>query len=401
MCDIVSNVRRMVADGSYRLSIALMGDGVTEQFVIVDADDRLHVASSWLLFLASMGRSPNTVKSYGSRIAEYLSWTAQTADWRGVTLSHLAMWRNTVAATPVTKKNAAPAMRKTGTVSAWIAPLRSFYEWADAEGMLNTDVARRMSEMKYFAPGTGGGGEHGKMRKVLARELKSLEPVAQVQPLWIDKAEARQKLENLEMNPRDRFLVDIMYYTGIRVGEALSLFTADLHFSTDSRSLGCNKGDPHFHVKTDNPVENGARAKGKPRHLHVTDDLIEKYIDYALERNRILGSHDQSPHVFVNLYSQEEFLGRALTYSTANSVAASCAAKINFPLSGPHIFRHTLATRLRRGIDCEAQDLDVIQVILGHSSIDSTRIYTHDMESVQKAALKSVAPRTVSLGPDS
>lgn len=123
----------MIADPKYSLSKALMPDGVTEQFVIAD-DDRVHISLSWLLTMAHTGRSPNTIRNYGARLAWCLSWTALTADWRAVTLSHLALWRRAVESCPVRKTNGLSSMRTAKTVGLWMTPLRSFYEWADAEG---------------------------------------------------------------------------------------------------------------------------------------------------------------------------------------------------------------------------------------------------------------------------
>lgn len=387
----------MLSEAEYRLDVALLDDG-SEQFVIVDRDGRLHEASGWLQFLTNIPRSPNTVKAYGMRVAWYLSWTAQTTDWRSITISHLALWHRTVANSPVAKTNGELTMRSKATVSLWMIPVRSFYEWADAEGLLATDVVSRMTQIKYFAPGSPGGGEHGRRRRVLAEELQPVRRDAEKEPEWIDDAGARQRLETLSLNCRDRFLVDLMYYTGIRAGEALSLFTGDMHLAGGSPDLGCNDADPHFHVRVDNPVENDARAKGAARLLWVTEDLVERYIDYTLERNRVLGDSDRSPHVFVNLYTPGKNLGKAMTYSGARKLITRCGVRIDYALSGPHLLRHTLATRLVRGIDCEAQPLDVVQSILGHASITSTRIYTHDLEAAKKIALASIAPRRIDLG---
>ncbi|WP_211881689.1 site-specific integrase [Pseudarthrobacter albicanus] len=179
----------MIPNPAYMLDVALL-DG-TRQLVIVDGEDRLHVASSWLQFLTDTGRSPNTIKAYGSRVAAYLSWTALTADWRAVTLSHLGLWRRLVETSPFQKTNGVTATRSQKTVSLWMTPLRSYYEWADAEGLLTGDIASRMTQIKYFAPGTGGGGEHGKMRRVLTEELRSARHSAEgVPPEWIDDARA-------------------------------------------------------------------------------------------------------------------------------------------------------------------------------------------------------------------
>jgi hypothetical protein len=128
-----------------------------------------------------------------------------------------------------------------------MTPVRSFYEWADSEGLLSTDVARRLTQVKYFAAGTAAGGEHGARRRVLADELRTANTASEAgAPEWISDPAARLALETIRLNARDRFLLDLMYYTGIRVGEALSIFVEDLHLGGGSVELDCRAIDPHF-----------------------------------------------------------------------------------------------------------------------------------------------------------
>ncbi|MFF2318259.1 tyrosine-type recombinase/integrase [Arthrobacter sp. NPDC058097] len=149
-----------------------------------------------------------------------------------------------------------------------------------------------------------------------------------------------------------------------------------------------------------NSTENGARSKGAERTLHVTPPLVERYVDYVLERSAVLGLDDHSKHVFVNLYDREnDYLGRAMTYSNAYDLVKRVGDKIGIPLTRPHMLRHTFATRLVRGIDCDRQDLDVVQYLLGHRRIESTRVYTHGLEPAAKAALAALAPRAIELRP--
>jgi site-specific recombinase XerD len=382
-------------DGPLRYCMASAIDPTTmaTRFVVVGSDEVLHLeASRWLDFLLASGRSPNTVREYGRRVGWFLSWCSGVVDWRSITLSHIVMWRRALASDD--------KRTSSSSVSICMVAMRSFYEWCDGHGLLMTDVVAKMTQVKYFAPGTRGGGERGARRRVLVDALQ-VGPVEAVPPRWIDDDGARDRLAELKLPSRDRFLIDLLSSTGIRVGEALSMFTADLHFGGGSRELGCGLVDPHFHVRVDNPVENAARAKGGPRTLFVHRDLVDSYVDYALERRRVLqqaGVDDRCPHVFVNLYSEDRWLGRAASYSTVKRLLDRCAKRIGYDITGPHMLRHTFATRLVRGLGCEPVALDVVQAVLGHAVLVSTQVYTHDTEAAMKTATLAMTARSATLG---
>lgn len=382
---------------AYRVERALLADG-SSRSVITDDAGALHIASEWLAGLSDRGLSDNTVKAYGARVVSYLTWTAGTVDWLAVKVSHLHLWRRALSTTYLDKQGR-PANRSPNTVDAWLAPVRLLYDWAESEGILKSNIASLMTESHFFAPGTAAGGEFGRRRQVLARSLRSSKsawPAGDIE--WISDAGARLKLIDLVLPARDRFLVDLLYFTGVRIGEALALFTQDLHFGGAPEGSACREAEAHFHVGEPNAVENGARSKSGPRTLHPNDRVIDSYVDYAIERARILGSADTSPHALVTLYSTHEFNGRSQTYSGARKVIARLGRDIDFPLNGPHMLRHTLATRLVRGLECEPVSLDVVQEILGHADLSTTRVYTHDLEQAKRAALREMPTRPFSLG---
>jgi integrase/recombinase XerD len=297
------------------------------------------------------------------------------------------MWRRSLAA----------GGSGSSSIAICLAAVRSFYEWCDGNGLLSTDVVSKITHVKYFAPGTRGGGEHGARRRVLVDDLRP-DLGDRAPPRWIEDGAARARLAALELPLRDRFLVDLLSTTGIRVGEALSLFTADLHFGGGSRRLRCALAEAHFHIRTDNAVENNARAKGGPRTLFVHRDLVDSYVDYALERKHILSLREIdncSPHVFVNLYSENRWLGRALSYSSVRRLMDRCAKAIGYEITGPHMLRHTFATRLVRGVDCDPVPLDVVQAVLGHACLTSTQVYTHDTKEAMKAATIAMTARQI------
>lgn len=232
---------------------------------------------------------------------------------------------------------------------------------------------------------------------MLARELRSARPRRDGQLRWVSDATARQRILDEHLRPRDRFLVDLLYLTGIRIGEALTLRTADLHFGGAPESSDCPRMDPHFHVGENNSDDDGPSAKGR-RVLPASERLIDSYVDYVLERFRILGDEDPAKEVFVGLYATATPKGAPLGYGGARNVVVQLGREIGFAINGPHMLRHTLATRLIRGHESEKVADDVVQAILGHASIASTRVYTHDVESLMHAALADSPARSLTLG---
>lgn len=377
----------MIDKPMYGLAIGTLPSG-EDRYAIVDRDGELHdAACRWIEWMSVAGKtygghSPNTVKAYASRVAWFLSWISLTKDWREVTVHDLAMWRNVVTATPAIKTNGRAIQRKPGSISPYLTAVKSFYEWADREpDLLRSDVVARMTQIKYFAPGTPAGGEHGRQRRVLIDELNVPGAADQKPPPWIEDAAVRAGLEQVELNPRDRFLIDLLNCTGIRVGEALSLFNEDMHLGGGSPELGCRIVDPHFHVRLTNQTENGANAKGGPRALFPHHSLIDSYLAYLIERDRRLSAaeSEMSRHVFVSLYDPG-YRGRAMRYAGVQRLMKRLSRMLNYDLTGPHVLRHSLATRLINGIDCEPVDIRTVQNILGHASLASTQVYTNSRE---------------------
>ena len=368
----------------YRIDVATLEDG-QPRHVIVDSDGRLHVASLWLSGLGDV-RGFNTTKSYGQKVAHYLSWAAGILDWRTASLADLQLWRRSLAS---------GGTRDVDTLSKYVVAARSFYEWAGAHGMLASDILEHLVQRKYFPAGTPGGGEHGSFRTVTNEKLRDSREGGRKGPVpWIETSEARIALETLPLTAKDRFAIDLLYYTGIRAGEALSLFTADMHLGGGSRELRCPRSFAHFHVRDDNPVENGAKVKGRPRVVPVEQHLVDRYIDYVLARAAALTrDQNRSPHVLVNIETKGQHRGRAMSDSGLRDLVKKCGDRIDYPLSGAHVLRHTLATRLVRGVDCEPQPRDVVSELLGHRSRKSIDAYLHTSEAELVTAARAVVPR--------
>ena len=163
---------------------------------------------------------------------------------------------------------------------------------------------------------------------------------------------------------RDTAIVELLYATGIRVGELCGLDLGDLNAERRTvRVLG--KGNRERTVPAGIPAVRAVDAwtrSGRPA-------LATPGSGHAL----FLGAR-----------------GRRLDPRTARRVVhARLAAVPGTPDSGPHGLRHAAATHLLEG----GADLRSVQEILGHSSLTSTQIYTHVSIERLHSAYRQAHPR--------
>ncbi|MGN6704038.1 MAG: site-specific tyrosine recombinase XerD [Burkholderiaceae bacterium] len=147
---------------------------------------------------------------------------------------------------------------------------------------------------------------------------------------------------------RDRTMLELMYASGLRVSELVSLQTVE---------VGMNEGVLRVAGKGDKTrlVPFGQEARG----------WIERYLREA--RPQILGARSADA-LFVT--GRGAPMTRQMFWVLIKKYARR--ADVNAPLS-PHTLRHAFATHLLN----HGADLRVVQLLLGHSDISTTQIYTH------------------------
>ena len=153
--------------------------------------------------------------------------------------------------------------------------------------------------------------------------------------------EAIEKLRDSCNCSRDLAIIDLLYSTGIRVGELVKLNIADVDFSS-RECVVFGKGNKERTVYFD------AKAK-----LH-----LQNYLD---ERT------DDNPALFVTLDAPYD----RLKISGVEIRVRNLGRKLNMDKIHPHKFRRTMATR---AID-KGMPIEQVQKILGHSQIDTTMQY--------------------------
>ncbi|MDY3113302.1 MAG: tyrosine-type recombinase/integrase, partial [Helicobacter sp.] len=175
-------------------------------------------------------------------------------------------------------------------------------------------------------------------------------------PSYLKEEEVYRFLEGIDTHPfkhinlaaRNRLVLKIIIYTGIRVSEALNLKTKDI----------INDGT-YFIIRV--------KGKGnKPRVVMVKEKNIAK--DYA-EWINLRPSNAEEELIFCNKKGQK--LTQAYVSRIVEQVLLTNG--IRKEKNGAHMLRHSFATLLYQ----KSQDLVLVQEALGHSSLDTSRIYTH------------------------
>jgi integrase/recombinase XerD len=163
---------------------------------------------------------------------------------------------------------------------------------------------------------------------------------------------------------RDKAMLDVLYASGMRVSELVSLKPGDLNL--DEGYLTCvGKGDKERIV----PVG------------HEAADWLRRYMR---EGRAALVKGRSSPWLFVNArggpLSRVGFWKILKTYGITSGITRQIS---------PHVLRHSFATHLlERGADLRA-----IQVMLGHADLSTTQIYTHVLEARLRAVYDKYHPR--------
>lgn len=204
-----------------------------------------------------------------------------------------------------------------------LSALRGFYKYLANEGIVKSNVFSLVSGPKK--------------EKKLPRyfEYNELEELFNVPD------------SETALGQRDLLLLELLYATGVRVGELTNIKIKDIDLSSKSILI---------------------LGKGNKERIVTYGDYCEEILKRYLNDGYILLNTKDSEYLFLNK-NGGELTERGVRYILDQIIKQT---SINKNIS-PHMIRHSFATHLLN----EGCDLTTVQKLLGHESIKATQIYTH------------------------
>ena len=246
--------------------------------------------------------------------------------------------------------------------------LRSWLALEQASGHARSTLARRASAVRTFCAWAVRTGRAGTDVAALLASPKAHRRL----PAVARQSEARSVLEALLVDAasgepvtlRDAALVEVLYATGIRVGELCGLDIDDVDRERRLvRVLG-----------------KGGRERSVPLGLPAL-----RAVDAWLVRGRpALTCASSGPALFLGARG-----GRIDQRAVRSVVHRAVAAVPGVPDLGPHGLRHSAATHVLEG----GADLRSVQELLGHATLTTTQVYTHVSVERLKATYDRAHPR--------
>ncbi|MDI1316546.1 tyrosine-type recombinase/integrase [Flavobacterium sp.] len=162
---------------------------------------------------------------------------------------------------------------------------------------------------------------------------------------------------------RDKLIIDLFYTTGIRRTELIHLKTTNFDLSNHTiKVLG---------------------KRNKERIIPILPIIVEQATKYLVERSRIQELKDEG--YFFQMLNGDK-LNDSFVYRLINYYFSNVSEKVK---KSPHILRHTFATHLLNN----GADINSVKELLGHSSLASTQVYTHNSLAELQKVYNSAHPR--------
>jgi integrase/recombinase XerC len=268
--------------------------------------------------------SAHTVTSYETDLRQFTHFLVQQFETVNPHEANFGMVRSWLAQLIEDKNEPRSVNRK-------IAALRSYYKFMLRQGVISKDPMLKV--------------------KVLKAQKRL--------PSFVKEAEMDVMLDNKTFEPtlqgyRDKLILELLYGSGMRLAELLSLKDSDID----------------LHAQTLKVIG----KRNKERVIPFARNLVSIIREYQAMRNRVV---DKQAHGLLLITDD----GSPAYQMMVQRVVKKYLAKTGSEKKSPHVLRHTYATHLLN----KGAEINAVKDLLGHSSLAATQVYTHNtMEKLKK-----------------
>lgn len=274
--------------------------------------------------------SPNTLISYRKDLEDFSAFLLQTEAHEDLVMVDKKIIRNFMVHLGEKKIAKRSINRKLST-------LRSFYLFLLKVGEIKTSPLENIQSLKFYAE----------------KQIPFSEEEMANQQLEANKPAKKSLLKEL--------IVETLYQTGIRRAELVNLLLENVDFSKREMKV-IGKGN-------------------KARVIPISEKLSSLMAEYLLIRKPL-----EADKIYFFINTKGKKLNDKFVYSTVNTYLSLVTSKKK---KSPHILRHSFATHVLE----YGAEISKVKMIMGHSSLASTQVYTSANIEQLKKVFNSAHPR--------
>jgi integrase/recombinase XerC len=225
------------------------------------------------------------------------------------------------------------------SVNRKLSSLKSFYHFLVREGMLESNPVKRV---------------------ILPKTIKKL-------PVFVHEKNMDMLLDNINFGEdfeglRNRLIIEMLYFTGMRVNELTGLKCSDLNlYESSLKVLG---------------------KRNKERIIPLIPEIVSTLNEYLVKRSEMPAGNNESLLLTVKGKKVYNRMAYRIVHQYLTLVTT-------LDKRSPHVLRHTFATHMLN----KGADLNAIKEILGHANLSATEVYTHNTFEKLKKIYKQAHPR--------
>ena len=354
-------------------------EGKERYFVVDDTGIPIEPILKFIRFKDNTGSARNTLRMYCQHLKLYFEYLEQRElDFQEVTIDDLALFvnwlQNPYKSLKVIPKDNVAQARNPRTINIIVNTTLTFYDYILRHDEYSNNVSERLKKFVSTPSRNFKGFLYGiahEKKKVTSNILKLKVPKSKPKTL------SREEITTIVSacnNLRDRFLLALLYETGMRIGEVLSLWIEDFDIS-----------DMIIDLKDRGELENNAEIKtvASPRRIDISQNLADMFMEYLADYHT---EEVETNHIFIKISGSNRY--KPMDYTDVDNLFRALTKKTGIHVT-PHMFRHSSLTVLRMA----GWEPELLRVRAGHKNIYTTlNTYIHPSEEEITAEFNKTQP---------